>query len=84
MNRTMFKKIISQTNVKIDYYPFPKMLPNSIKLIKDKSFMAFYIDEKSNKTLIAETDNENKLYKKVIKYLGIKLDHHGKVKPNNR
>jgi len=80
MNIKMFKKIINQTSFQIDFTNFPKLVENTIKIIKkEDTYYAFNIDNKLNKKLIIETQSEDKLYKGILKYLKIKLNHHGKV-----
>ena len=84
MNLQMFKKVMKQAKVKIDLSESPELLPNTIKIIKsDDLYKAYKIDEHLNKTFIIETNSQNVAFKSILKFLQIKLDHHGRIMKNN-
>ena len=79
----MFKKVIRQANPnsRIDWSSDDTLIPETIKCIRNNEMYCVYkIDKNKNKTLIIETTSENRIYKAILKYLEIKLDHNGKVK----
>lgn len=84
MNFKMFKKIMNQANIVIDFSQTNSIKPNSIKIFKlNDIYYAYKIDDKLNKTLIVENDKENNIYKGVLKHLDIKLNKSGNVILNN-
>lgn len=82
MNSKMFKRVMNQAQISIDNSISENLfLANTIKIFKkNDTYYAYMIDSKLNRTLIAETQSENNLYKAILKYLGIKLNHYGDVK----
>lgn len=84
MNLQMFKKVMKQAKVKIDLSESPTLLPDTIKIIKSNDIYKVYkIDDQLNKTFIIETNSQNVAFKSTIKFLQIKLDHHGRIMKNN-
>jgi hypothetical protein len=80
MNKRMFKNVANQLKIKVDFSETDELIPCTIKFIKSNDkYYAYMIDKDLNKTLIIETDNESKAFKAVLKYLGVKLNHHGDV-----
>lgn len=84
MNLKMFKKVIKQTDIIIDFSNNIGVKPNTVKLIKkDNIYYAYRIDNVLNKTLIIETSNESNTYKAILKHFNIRLNKFGYVISNN-
>ena len=84
MNLQMFKKVMKQAKVNLDLSESPTLLPNTIKIIKSNDIYKVYkIDEQLNKIFIIETNSQNIAFKSILKFLQIKLDHHGRIMKNN-
>ena len=85
MNIRMFKNIISQTDVKVDFSSSIICDPNTIKFVKlGETYRVFKIDKSLNKTLIVETTSINTACKATLKFLDIKINNSGKVLNNKR
>ena len=80
MNNKMFKRVMNQARIKTDFSNNSEIIPNTIKFLNiNDNYYVYIIDSSSKKKLIIEAASENKAYKETLKYLGIKLDHHGSV-----
>ena len=76
----MFKRVMNQARIRTDFSNNEQTIPSSIKFINSEgTYYVYIIDYSSKKKLIIETESENKAYKETLKYLGIKLDHHGSI-----
>ena len=80
MNKRMFKNIINQAGIEIDLSDSDTLKPDTIKIFfRDGKYYVFKIDKNKEGFLIIETESENRAYKEILKFFGIKLNHHGKM-----
>lgn len=80
MNKNMFKRIMNQARIRTDFSNNEEIIPSSIKVLNlDGIYYVYIIDYSSKKKLIIETESENRAYKETLKYLKIKLNHHGSI-----
>lgn len=85
MNKKMFKKVMKQANIKVDFSESSQLTPNTLKFIKKNgSYYVYFINSNTNIKLVVESQSENRVYKETLKSLGIKLNPYGSVNNINQ